>query len=120
MLWREQDCTRNAVESAARAHFSHHELYRKSQLQMKEMLASRGVRFEDYPAFFKRGTYIQRRTVVRRFSPTELEKLPPKHHAHRNPELQIERSDVEIVEMPPLASVPNRDEVVCLGACPVM
>lgn len=42
----------------------------------------------------------------------------PKHHARKNPDLVIERSEIRVVEMPILTKVVNRVEVVFDGAEP--
>jgi len=51
-------------------------------------------------------------------STEELDKLPPKHAARKNPGLTFERSDVIVVDMPPLATVINRVAVIFDGADP--
>jgi tRNA(His) 5'-end guanylyltransferase len=118
-LWRERDATKNSVSMAAREHYSHKELLGKSGNEMQELLFQKGVNWNDYPAFFKRGTFVQRKTVRRAFSAEELATLPPKHAAHDNPDLEIERSTVGPVEMPPFDSVTNRVEVLFTGAAPL-
>jgi tRNA(His) guanylyltransferase len=70
--------------------------------------------------FFKRGTYLQRRTVKRKFTLLEIEKLPPKHEARKNPELLVERSEVGIIEMPIFRKVTNRVGVIFNGEAPVV
>lgn len=83
------------------------------------MLFQRGVNFNDYPASFKRGTYVQRRTEYARFSAEELDRLPPKHEARRNPDLVVERRVVRALEMPIITKVLNREAVMFDGAEPV-
>lgn len=75
LVWREQDATRNSVSMAAQSVYSHNQLMNVSCDQMKEMLHQKGINWNDYPVFFKRGTYIQRHKVVRPFSVEEMEKL---------------------------------------------
>jgi tRNA(His) 5'-end guanylyltransferase len=117
-LWRELDASKNSVSMAARHYYSHGELMNRSSSEMQEMLFQKGVNWNDYPTFFKRGTYLQRRTVQRRFTSEELEKLPPKHEARRNPELVVERTEVAILDLPPLSKVANRAGVIFLGESP--
>lgn len=120
-LWREQDATRNSISSAAQAVFSHKELHGKNTKEQQEMLfQQRGINWNDYPAFFKRGTYIQRVSHTRPFTTEELSKLPEKHEARKNPDLLVERSDFEVVELPPLGSLSNRVGVIFYGAEPVI
>lgn len=118
LVWRESDATRNSLSMATRALYSHAEMHDKNAAQMHEMLFARGVNWNDYPAFFKRGTYVQRRTVTRRFTPAELEALPPRHAARENPALEIERTEYAAVEMPPIVRVVNREGVVFRGEAP--
>jgi tRNA(His) guanylyltransferase len=119
-LWREFDATKNSISMAARAHFSHKQLDGKNGLEMQEMLRARGVEWEDYPAFFKRGTYVQRRKSARRFTAEELDRLPPQHEARRNPELIVERTDYAALDLPPLRRVKNRAGVLLAGEAPVV
>jgi tRNA(His) 5'-end guanylyltransferase len=119
-LWREFDATKNSISMAARAHFSHKQLDGKHGGEMQAMLRDKGVEWNDFPAFFKRGTYVQRRKTSRRFTTDELEKLPPKHAAHTNPDLVVERTDYAALELPPLGTIKNRVEVIFEGAEPVV
>lgn len=111
-LWREQDATRNSLSMAAQSLYSHRELHGKTGADKQEMLHAKGVNWNDYPAFFKRGTYIQRRKTVRPFTVEELDKLPGKHEARRNPGLTVERTEWGEIDIPPLGSVVNREAVV--------
>lgn len=117
-LWREQDATKNSISMAARAYYSHKELIDKNGSEMQEMLWQKGINWNDYPTFFKRGTYVQRKKVVRKFTADELEKLPPKHEIFKNPELAIERTDYLELELPKLATIVNRPEVIFFGEEP--
>ena len=54
--------------------------------------------WEAFPPHLRFGMFYQRKEVSRPFTATELKKLPPKHKAHSDPNLQIVRQD--IVEMP--------------------
>ncbi|MBL8909330.1 MAG: hypothetical protein JNM17_01385 [Archangium sp.] len=78
----------------------------------------KGINWNDYPAFFKRGTFVQRRSVKRKFTAAELELLPPKHEARRNPELEVERTEVREIDMPPFGKVINRVGVLFDGEEP--
>ena len=115
-LWRERDATKNSISMAARTCYSHAELLGKTANEMQEMLFQKGINWNDYPAFFKRGTFVRRQSELRAYAPDELAALPPKHEAHANPELQIERSVICELEMPPFDKVTNRVEVLFDGA----
>lgn len=120
LLWREHDATKNSLSMAARAHFPHEVVEGKDSAEMHELLHTRGVNWGEYPAFFKRGTYVQRRTRLTRFSAEERASLPPRHHAHSEPDLQVERTDVVAMDMPPLGRVLNRLAVIFEGAAPIV
>lgn len=117
-LWRERDASKNSVSMAARTKYSHAELQDKSSSQMQELLFQKGINWNDYPAFFKRGTFVQRRTVKRAFSAAELELLPEKHEARKNPGLEIDRTEVREIEMPSFGKVINRVGVLFDGEEP--
>jgi tRNA(His) 5'-end guanylyltransferase len=118
-VWREWDATKNSITMAASHYYSHEELQGKNGAEKQEMLFKKGVNWNDYPDFFKRGTYLQRRTVKRAFTTEELDKLPEKHEARRNPNLQIERSEVAVLPLPVITTVANREEVFFEGAKPL-
>lgn len=114
-LWREKDATKNSISMAAREHYSHKNLYKKSADDMQEMLWQQGVNWNDFPAFFKRGTFFIRQKTVRSFTQEELAKLPPKHLARTHPFLTVERSDIRETQMPPFTKVINRVAVLFEG-----
>lgn len=108
LVWRELDATRNSVSSAAQANFSHKALHGKNSSQMQDMLMEKGINWNDYPAFFKRGTYVIRRKVERELTEIEMAKIPAKYR----PEGPVERNEAVIASLPPLTCVANR--VGCL------
>lgn len=118
-LWRERDATKNSLSMAADALYSHKELHGKNGADKHDMLMAKGVNWNDYPTFFKRGTYVQRSTVLRPFTAGEIELLPAKHAARADPTLTVERSQWGVVDMPPLGKVTNREAVIFDGAAPV-
>ena len=119
-LWREQDATRNSVSMAAHSVYSHKDLTGKNLKQMQEMLFEKGINWNDYPAFFKRGLFVQKFKVRRSFTPDEIDKLPLKHEARNTPNFVLERSKVRTVDMPPFAKVINRVDVIFKGSDPTI
>lgn len=115
-LWREQDAAKNAVSMAARSVYSHSALDHKSGPEMQEMLFENGINFNDYPAFFKRGTFVRRETVWRQFTAAELLAIPEMHRPA--PDAKVQRSQIKRLEMPRFGSVVNRDAVIFDGAEP--
>ncbi len=60
-VWRSQDAVRNSIQMAGRAVFSHSDLDRKNQSNILDMLINeKGINWNDYPKFFKEGTFWQR------------------------------------------------------------
>lgn len=120
VLWRSQDALKNSINSATRCYYSAKEMHKKSCKQMQEMLWKKGINWNDYPAFFKRGTYVLRREVKRKFDPILDADLPEKHNARKNPDFEFSRSVIQAVEMPILSTITNRIEVLFFGAEPVI
>lgn len=119
-LWRERDASKNSVSMAARAHFSHSQVDGKNRLEMLDMMGSKGVTWDDYPAFFKRGTFVQRKVIEGAFTSDELAELPEKHQARTNPDLTVKRSRILTLDMPSFDLVTNRTEVLFNGADPMV
>ncbi len=61
-IWRQKDATRNSIQAAGQAQFSHKELDRKSQSDIQEMLFQKGINWNDYTTSEKRGTFVRRFT----------------------------------------------------------
>ena len=115
-LWRELDATKNAVSMAARSVYSHKELYCKNGTEMQEMLFEKGINFNDYPAFFKRGSFVRRIMVERPFSTAELERIPEKHRPASD--ATCVRSEIVALDMPKFNTVTNREAVIFDAAEP--
>lgn len=118
-LWREQDATKNSITMAASTVYSHNQLNKKTGREKQEMLFQKGINWNDYPSFFKRGTYVQRKRELRKFSFDEIQKLPQKHEARKNPDLMIERWIIDKIELPPLTKVTNKVDVIIFGKDPI-
>ena len=115
LYWRELDATKNSITMAASSVYSHSKLMNKNGKEKQEMLFQKGINWNDYPTFFKRGQYVQRKRVFRKFTAEELNKLPEKHEARKNPELKIERWEVRELDLPPLSKIKNKVGVVLFG-----
>ena len=56
LIWRQKDCTRNAIQMLGQVYFSHGELRGKTNNEVQDMLMlQKGVNFNDMPVAFKRG-----------------------------------------------------------------
>ena len=59
VLWRQQDATRNSIQSVGQYYFSHKELQNKSCDDIQEMLfVEKDVNWNMFPTHLKRGTAI--------------------------------------------------------------
>jgi len=113
LLWREQDASKNSISMAARSFFSHNSIHKLNGDEMQEkMFTEEGVNWNDYPAFFKRGTYVKRVKTSRKLTEDELKELPAKHKARQNPDLEIERNIITVCDMPKFSSIINKVGVV--------
>lgn len=110
-LWRERDAVKNSLSMSARTLYSHEEIMNKTSSQLQEMLFQKGINWNDYPSFFKRGTFIQRKKVVKSMTMEELERIPEQHR----PVDPIERMKVVELDLPPLSKVSNRAQVIFQG-----
>lgn len=120
ILWREFDATKNSISMAARSVYSDAQLLGKNSSEKQDMLMEKGINWNDYPVFFKRGTYARRVVISRKFTDEELRELPEHHEARNNPDLLITRSSIEVIDMPIFTKVMNRNEVVFDGAMPIV
>ena len=112
--WRELDATKNALTMAAAAHYSHRQLHKVGTAAKHDLLMAKGVNFNEYPAFFKRGTYIRRETVLRALPEATLATIPE----HRRPSGPVERSEIRVMDMPPIGKVANAANVLFYRATP--
>lgn len=57
LLWRQQDATRNSIQSVAQANFSHKQLQNKNCSELQEMLLEeKGINWNNIPTHLKRGS----------------------------------------------------------------
>ncbi len=113
-LWRERDAVKNSISMSARTLYSHEEIMDKTSSQMQEMLFQKGINWNDYPTFFKRGTYVQRKKIVKAMTMEEMEKIPERYR----PSELVERTQVIELNLPPFSKVSNRPQVIFEGADP--
>lgn len=118
ILWREFDATKNSISMAARSVYSDNQLLNKNSSDKQEMLWQKGINWDKYPVFFKRGTYARRVVIERKLTPDELKDLPEHHEARKNPDMVFTRSEIKEIEMPIFSTVENREAVIFDGAEP--
>jgi tRNA(His) 5'-end guanylyltransferase len=118
LVWRELDATRNSVQMAAQAVYSHNQLLGKPNSELQEMLHQKGINWNDYADWCKRGTYVQRKKHVRLLTAEERGRIPEKHRPAE--EAEVERTDTHVLALPPLLRIANRAAVLFDGAEPVL
>lgn len=65
LLWRQQDATRNSIQSVAQANFSHRQLECKNCNELQEMLLQeKGIDWNTYPTYLKRGSCCVKSTYT--------------------------------------------------------
>jgi len=116
-LWREQDATKNSISMAAHHYFSHKSLQGKTGNEKQQMLMTeKGVNWNDYPVFFKRGTYVQRKQFEVELSPETLAKIPE----GKRPTEPVIRTRVVPVDLPVLSTIANASDVLLYRAQPIL
>lgn len=115
-LWREMDATKNSVSMAASAYFSPKQLLGKSSPERREMLLKeKGIRWEDYPSAYKKGTYVVKRKVEKFLTKEELEMIKPEFR----PVGPVLRSTIVELDIPPALRITNFEGVLFRGEEPV-
>ena len=109
-VWREDDATKNSITMAAGAYYSDAELDGKSSGIKQEMLWQKGVNWNDFPAFFKRGTYLQRRSFERTLTDEERARIPEAHRPAIG--ATFKRTQVVELELPPVRKIANLSAVL--------
>lgn len=64
-LWRVQDAVKNSITMAASSSYSHKELMNKSGAVKLDMLMEKGINWNDYPRFFKEGSFFKRQEYLK-------------------------------------------------------
>ena len=118
LLSREQDATRNSISMAARCYYSSNQLHGKKGPEMIDMLLAESINWNDYPFYFKRGAYIQKYKIKRKYNIAELAVLPEHHEAKKNPDLEFVRSEIRILDIPPFSKIINKVGVIFNGEEP--
>lgn len=117
--WREWDATKNSITMAAHTVYLDKELHGKDSNVKQAMLLEKGINWNDYPSFFKRGSYIARRTNKRKFE-GDLSHLPEKHQARSNPDMVVVRPEYQILDLPPLRRLANARNVLFEAEDPIL
>lgn len=109
LLWRELDASRNSVTMLARHYISHSKMMNKNCSELQEILWQEyNVNYNDYPAYFKRGTFLRRELRLIQPDDVELQDIPEQYR----PTKPIERHVIKLLNMPIFSKVTNRVGVI--------
>ncbi len=115
LLWREFDASRNSVTMLARHYLSHKRMMNKNCSELQEILwQEHNVNYNDYPTYFKRGTFLRRELTLVHPENMEMQDIPEKYR----PTKPIERHVIRPLDMW-LSKVVNGIEVIFDGEEPV-
>ena len=65
IIWRQQDATRNSIQSVGQANFSHNQLHGKNCNDIQDMLMlEKNINWNDYPTHLKRGSCCIKKPFV--------------------------------------------------------
>lgn len=114
LLWRELDATKNSISMLAQHNFPHAYLQGKNSKDMKDILINeKNINWNKEPSFFKRGTYVQRKSFLRKFTKEEIEEINSKNpKANMDKEKKIIRHKIVELELEPFYKIKNKVEVV--------
>jgi tRNA(His) 5'-end guanylyltransferase len=119
-VWRELDAVRNSILAAAEYHLGHSAIQNLNTLQLQdELFTQKEINWNDFPWYQKRGTYVRQKRARKKFTADEMDSLPPRHEARKNPDLEMERNIVVIKEIPPMTEIINRERFLLYGETPV-
>ncbi|HET8689803.1 MAG TPA: tRNA(His) guanylyltransferase Thg1 family protein [Methanosarcina sp.] len=79
--WRQEDAKKNAISMAAQSNFSHKFLQGKHSKEMIDMMYEKGIIFQDYPSFFRRGTFLIPEKRELTLTEEQLSKIPEKYRS---------------------------------------
>lgn len=80
-IWRQNDCTRNSIQSVGQANFSHKRLQNKDRHEIMDMLMlEKGINWNDYPTHLKRGSCCVKENYF-----VSEDKLPENHRNNLKP-----------------------------------
>ena len=120
VIWRETDAIRNSTLGRGQEFMSHNEIHGMSAREVRDWLKANNRAWGELPPERKFGVGCTRRTVERPFTATELDKLPEKHAARKDPNLTVHRQEYVPVRLPLKWGCTNPEEVVFDGVDPIL
>jgi len=120
LLWRYLDCIKNSISMASYNIFSEKELINKHSNEKIKMLLDKGIDWNKYNSCFKYGTFARKELILYKFTPEEIELLPPMHNARKNPDMLVNRNVIQIFDLENFNKLENRTEVIFENAKPII
>lgn len=109
LIWRQEDATRNSMSMLAQTVYSHNELLGKSWQDKHEMLYQKEINWNNYPTFFKSGSFWKR--VKYEILPNDISNISDIPEMYK-PTEPIVRTKIIEIEMPRLRKIKNLEEVI--------
>ena len=121
LLWRENDAVKNSISMLAQSLFPHVSLQGlNSNVLQDKMFTYKGVNWNDLGDSFKRGTYVKRIVTSRPYTASEINLLPPLHHARTTPDFKVKRSIISEMNYPIFSKVKNQVDVIFFDKEPIL
>ena len=120
LLWRYLDCIKNSISMATYHIFSEKELINKNSNEKIKMLLDKGIDWNKYNSCFKYGTFARKELIQHKFTPEEIELLPPMHNARKNPDIVVNRNVIQILDFQNFNKFENRTEILFENAKPII
>ena len=120
LLWRYLDCIKNSISMASYIIFDEKELNNKNSSEKIKMLLDKGIDWNKYNSCFKYGTFARKELIQKKFTPEEIELLPPMHNARKNPDMLVNRNVIQIFDLENFNKLENRTEVIFENAKPIL
>lgn len=92
VLFRSIDCIRNSKQSFGHYNLGHSIMEGKSMPKVIELLDSKGLFWDNLDNEMKYGNFFSKERVSSKFTPEEIDLLPPKHDYFKNPNMLIDRT----------------------------
>jgi tRNA(His) 5'-end guanylyltransferase len=118
ILWRELDASKNSISQAARSVYSPNQIFGKNSSELQDMLFQKGINWNDYPTWAKRGSCIARVKEKIVINEDSIQDYPEKSNLKIGDE--IIRSRLKVLELPTLSKIKNIVDVVFSNAIPSM
>jgi tRNA(His) 5'-end guanylyltransferase len=113
--WRENNAVTNSISMAAHHEFSKNYIFGKNLEFRKEQLRRVGKPWEELPNQVKFGTHFVKVKVKRPYTYEEIQDLPAKHDARKNPDLVVERQEIIQVNANGTNSIKNYESFILEG-----